>query len=127
MFSSRLEPDRQHFSALFLGPHHFHRFLGGDGERFFQQHIDAGVQRVNGAHRVLAVVRADADGVQLLVLEHFAVVGVAMHAFQPEFLKESLRFPRHNVRARDDLYIVHVQVRLHVVVGDPAGADDADA
>ena len=121
-----LETDRQDLAALLLGAHDLHRFLGGDAHRLFQKDVHALPERVNGRDRVLTVVGADRDRVQFLVVEQFLVARIAAHAFKTVSLEERLGFAGDQVRARDDLDVLHLLIAFDVRLGDPSGADDAD-
>ena len=85
------------------------------------------LQRIDGRRCVLAVVGADADCIQLLIVDHFFVARVELVAVHVVFFAERLRFARDQIRTRDDLHVRHLIVLLHVRTGDPAGTDETNA
>ena len=123
---ARLEADGQKLAARLFRLHDGDRFIERHGERLFEHHVDAVLQRVDGAGGVLAVIGADADGVELLGVDHGAVVRIIPHALDPEPLHQRLRLARHKLGSRNNLYIIHLLIFHDMRFGNPAGADDAD-
>ena len=77
---ARLKADGQQLAAGLLRADDVRRLLNRRGHRLFQQHIDARIERVDGTYRVLGVVGAYADCVQLLVVQHGLVVRIEIAA-----------------------------------------------
>ena len=102
---ARLEADRKDLAALFLGLYDVGRFFDGDGKRLFEKHVDTVFERGNRTARVLAVVGADADGVERFLVEHFLVIGVGVYAAYAEFVKESIGLAGNEVTAGNDFNI----------------------
>ena len=127
LVKARLEADGQHLAALLLGAHDLHRFLGGHAHGLLQQHVDALFQRVDGAGRVLGVVGAHADRVQLLVVQHGLVVGVEITVLDAVALGELLRLAGDQIGHRHNLDVLHALIGLDVRLRNPARADDANA
>jgi hypothetical protein len=111
---------------LLFGAHHRDRLVKRDAHWFFQQYVHARVQRVDGAFGVGRVVRADRHGVQLLRLEHRAVVGIQAGSFHIVMRLEFCRFAFHQIRKRYHLDIGHAEIAFNMGFRDPPGADDAD-
>ena len=88
--------------------------------------MDAVLQRVDGAGGVLAVVGTDADCVQLLGLQHGMAALIAAHALQPVGLAELLGLAGNQIRSGHQVYVGHLLIAFGVLLGDPAGANDAD-
>ena len=75
---------------------------------------------------MLGVVGADADRVQLLVVEQGLVVRVEAAAFDAVARGELLGLAGNQVRHGHDLDVLHALVGLNVRFRNPARADDAD-
>ena len=122
-----LEADGEHLAALLFRAHDLHRFFGGHAHGLLQQNVDALFQRINGAGRMLRVVGADADRIQLLAVEHGLVVGIELAVLDAVTSGELLGLAGNQIRHGHDLDVLHALVGLNVGFGNPAGADDADA
>ena len=124
-----LEADGNHLAGLLLGLADSDGLFQGDAHGLLQQDVQAGLQRVDGALGMGAVVGADADGVQVqgLVGQHLGVVAVALNAFHAQVCEELLSLAGDQVGTCHDLNVGLLQVADHVSLGDPAAADDTDA
>ena len=121
-----LEADGNDLAALLFSLADGHGFVQCDGHGLLQQHVQAMLQRVDGAHGMVAVVHAHADGVHGHGVDHLLVVfeGGGFHVV---FLQEFFGLAGDQVAGGHDLYIRLMLIGADVAVGDSAGADDADA
>ena len=127
---TRLEADRQHLAALFLGFQQFGSLVHGDAHRLLQQDVDTLFKRIDCRRNVLTVVGADGDRIQMHVriVQHFLVAAViALDALKTQLLAERSRLAGDDVRRSDDLGIRIVLIRRDVCFCNPARADDTDA
>ena len=120
-----LEADGHDLAALLFSLADFHGFVQRDGHELLQQHVQAMLQSVDGAHGVVAVVHANADGVHGHGVDHLLVV-LEGGGLDLVFLQELFGLAGDQVTGGHDLHVGLMQVSLDVAVGDSAGADDAD-
>ena len=98
--------DRQH---AVVGPRrrdHRVRIFDLDGDRFFHQHMAAGVERVDRDRRVKRMGRDDHRHIRLGLGQHLPVVGIEGAA---PLLGPLLARLRRHVRAADHLYLIEAK------------------
>ena len=111
--------------GLVGGPDHLPAFLQVLRHRLLGERVLAGFGGRNGLRRVVPVTRADVHGVDVRVAEHLVVVGVdGLHA---GLLRVLLRKRSDDVAHGGEPHPVRIpEIGIHVAVGDPARADEAD-
>ena len=126
-----LRADLHH--ALVLAGRGEHRlaFEHVDADRLLQIDVGAGLDGGDGVQRVPVVGRADEHDVEVLLLEHLAVVGVGRGGFWLRPLPGDLdRLGEHvlvRIAEGDDLDRRDLHEPPQVALAVPAGADQADA
>lgn len=118
---ARLEADGDYLAVSLLCFSYLDSLFKGDAHGLFEQDIDPVVERVYGALRMGHVVGADADCVELLVVNEFLV-----RMIDPDSLgcvplsEELLRLAVDKIRHADKLNIGHLEIFADVALGYPA-------
>ena len=100
-------------------------FLDGAGQRLFDVEILAGVERVDGDGGVPMIRNAHERGIDIFLLDEFAVVGVSAGAGGVFLGQADVRFV--DVAEAHDIDDIRLDEVAHVVTAAVAAADQAEA
>ena len=98
-------------------------FLGGS-QRFFADHVLAGLQGVNRDLRMARMIRADRHGVNFRIGKQLPVI--LRHLFNPVFRGELFRFGNDLVAEMDDSDPGQFEITSDMTRGNDAASDDSD-
>ncbi len=120
-----MEADHEKLIVLFRRIDHRLSFFRVHRHRLFDDNRETLIQRVDTRLRVEVIRRADIDGIELHVLEHFLVIGERL--LNAELLFDHLERWFAHVRSRDDFHVVKLREETHVMTRNAAGTDESDA
>ena len=124
---ARLEADGNYLAVSLLCFSYLDSLFESDAHGLFEQDIDAVIECINCTLRVGHVVGADADCVELLVVNEFLVRMIDPDSLRCVPLSEELlRLAVDKIRHADKLNIGHLEIFADVALGYPAGADYTD-